>query len=157
MAADENKSAILVADGHFFLSGTLHIRQTVIFEGTGRNHPTVGGQRSSPVRGSSSRAIAMGIRLHSSADGLGGVPVSFQFSDLTIYCKESRPNKIPNTNASPPLLGQTGHGVHGQLSFPRREHERQNFGEHGFFISATALHLNRSNRATPAGSCWTRA
>ncbi len=30
MAGDDNKSAILVADGHFFLSGTLHIRQTVV-------------------------------------------------------------------------------------------------------------------------------
>ena len=71
-----------------------------------------------------------------------GVPVIFQFSDLTIYCKESRPNKIPNTNASPPLPGQTGTGVHANCLFRAENMNVQNFGEHGFFISATALHLN---------------
>jgi hypothetical protein len=72
MKEDDNKTAILVADGHFYLSDTLHIRQTVIVEGTGRNEPTVGGTRSSPGAWLVFPRDCDGIRLHSSADNLGG-------------------------------------------------------------------------------------
>jgi hypothetical protein len=48
ITASGHRNAKLIADGHFFLEGTLHIRQSIVFEGTGRSEPTVGGARSSP-------------------------------------------------------------------------------------------------------------
>jgi hypothetical protein len=39
MAASGNRGAKLVADGHFFLSDTLVLTQTIVLEGTGQNEP----------------------------------------------------------------------------------------------------------------------
>jgi hypothetical protein len=139
MAADDNKSAILVADGHFFLSGTLHIRQTIVFEGTGRNESTVGGVRSSPGTWLVFPRDCDGLRLHSSKDGLGGGAEFAVLRNLTIYCKELRPSPFPpgtQIAACPPLPGQTGHGVHANCFFRAENVSIHNFGEHEIFISA---------------------
>jgi hypothetical protein len=144
MRADGNKSAILVADGHFYLSDTLHIRQTVVFEGRGRNEPEGGGGvRSWPGTWLVFPRDCDGIRLHSSADGLGGGAEFSALRNLTISCKESRPPhewppevKGDPPAARPPLPGQTGHGVRANCFFRAENVTVENFGEHGFFISA---------------------
>src|SRR5687768_701378 len=48
ITASGHRNAKLIADGHFYIEGTLHIRQSILFEGTGKSEPTVGGPRSSP-------------------------------------------------------------------------------------------------------------
>jgi hypothetical protein len=141
MAAGGNKTAILVADGHFYLSDTLHIRQTVVIEGTGRNEPTVGGTRSSPGTWLVFPRDCDGVRLHISEDGIRGGADFSVLRNLTIYCKELRPEyewppDVKDVGARPPLPGQTGHGVHANCVFRAEDLTVENFGEHGFFISA---------------------
>ncbi len=99
MAADGNKTAILVADGHFYLSKTLVLTQGIIFEGTGHAYAESGvPSRSSPGTWLVFPKEVTGIRIRSGAniDNLTKTfnenPLSGEktyLRNLTVSCKDS--------------------------------------------------------------------
>ena len=48
MKADSNRVTKLVANGHFYLSGPLDVRQTIVLEGSGKSNPELVSYRTSP-------------------------------------------------------------------------------------------------------------
>lgn len=102
MKAGGNKTNKLVADGHFFLSDTLVLTQTVVLEGTGMNEPTVGGLRSSPGTWLVFPQDVDGIRIKSAAVHdpgylISGVTASGEktiIRNMTITCKDIGPTTV---------------------------------------------------------------
>jgi len=129
MAADDaNKSAILVADGHFYLSNTLVLTQTVLLEGTGMQEPTVYG----PVRSSPGTWLVFpkdvtGIRIHSSDvqdNPLAGADKT-TLRNLTISCHKKMEE----------MGTLTSHGVHATATFYAENVTIENFGGDGFHVT----------------------
>jgi hypothetical protein len=117
-----NNSAILVADGHFYLGGTLELAQTVLLQGNGMNEPTTGGARSAPGTWLVFPPEVTGIRIYSSDthDHPSGGADRTRLRDLTIWCRER---------------GVTGHGVHATVVFAAENLNVQNFAVDGFHVT----------------------
>lgn len=122
MLAAGNNSAILVADGYFYLGGTLELAQTVLLQGNGMNEPTTGGARSAPGTWLVFPPEVTGIRIYSSDthDHPSGGADRTRLRDLTIWCRER---------------GVTGHGVHATVVFAAENLNVQNFAVDGFHVT----------------------
>ena len=142
----DNRGGKLVADGHFFLSGTLDFYQAVVFEGTGRNEPSggPGALRSSPGTWLVFPKNVSGLRFHSGYEFMGAADGSL-IQNLTVYCNYIRPNPDPNFTP-PPEPGQTGHGIWLNCPVSCNQVHVENFGENGFYVDAgsdrPATHAN---------------
>ena len=129
MRADNNKAAKLVAEGWFYLSKTLDIHSTVVFEGSGRSEPDSGGRRSGPGTWLLFPKGVTGIRIHSGQDERGGGDFTV-LRNLTVFCNFQRESLAPE--------GQTGHGIWLNAVAYLDHVTVENFGEHGIFVDAGA-------------------
>lgn len=128
VASDVTKK--LVADGQFYLSNTLVLVHTVVFEGTGQNdYDNGGGARSAAGTLLAFPANVTGIRVR------GGTPHDYPESsaertvlrNLTIYCKER---------------DQMGHGVYSTTQIQLANVIVQRFGEHGVYVVGAATDID---------------
>jgi hypothetical protein len=125
MKADSNRNTKLVADGWFYLSDTLHINQSIIFEGTGRSEPEGGGgARSWPGTWLVFPVNKDGIVLHSGFDEGGGADFTV-LRNLTVSCDGS---------ARP--VDQTGHGIWIHCPATIEHVTVEFFGQNGIFVDA---------------------
>ncbi|MEZ4674860.1 MAG: glycosyl hydrolase family 28-related protein [Caldilineaceae bacterium] len=131
MAASGNRSAKLVVDGHFYLSDTLALTQTIVLEGTAMNEPP-------PFAPSRSRPGTMlvfpgntdGIRVHSAAleDSPTAGAEKTILRNLIIFCKDAIDPDHNNTgnglstrtqiyveNVTIKNFAQDGINVHGNI------------------------------------------
>jgi hypothetical protein len=133
MAADGNLGGKLVARGAFYLSNTLELVHTIIFEGDGANEPNFGtGARSAPGTWLVFPKNVTGIRVHSAAehDNPTGSAENSVFRNLTIFCKE---------------MGATGHGIWSSAKIHCENVNVQSFAENGFFVSASFVKSGDGN------------
>jgi hypothetical protein len=142
MKADNNKTAKLVADGWFYLSEGLALRQAIVFEGAGSNEPTAQKGRSAPGTWLIFPKNVTGIRLHTQKvvsrkvgneetieileDGADGTLLR----NLTISSMEGE-GQYP--------LGQSGHGIHMNTLAYLENVTVEWFGGHGIFVDAGHL------------------
>jgi hypothetical protein len=132
LAASGNRSAALVVDGHFFLSDTLVLAQTVVLEGTAMNEPP-------PFAPSRSRPGTMlvfpgntdGIRVRSAAleDNPTGSAEKTTLRNLTIFCKDAID---PNGN-------NTGNGLSTRVPVYVENVNIQNFAGDGINVYGNIL------------------
>jgi hypothetical protein len=124
-----NRSAILVADGHFYLSDTLTLTQMVILEGTGMNEPPpFYPQRSAPGTMLVFDNNVTGIRIYSSdtQDNPTGGADKTVLRNLTIWCHREKEGEIGLP---------TSHGVHATVTFYAENVTIQNFAGNGFHVT----------------------
>lgn len=131
----------VIAEGHFYLSNTLHIPRGIILEGCGHGHPThyPGTLLVFPEN-------VTGIRIHSMSDrdlppNLVHGPVGgalTQIRQLTLHCKNNRgePPFGDREAFAIPANGYTGHGIHASITCVIRDVTISNFAENGIFITA---------------------
>jgi hypothetical protein len=158
MRAEGNIGAKLVANGRFYFSDTLVLNQTIVFEGTSMNEPTVDSpdavnpnplRRSSPgtwliFPATNAAKRVTGIRLHSaglrdvdSPPGLGGSGADKTIlRNLTIHCYLEN-NMMPQgaDATSPDWDGNgEGHGVHASTTFYAENVTVEFFAGDGFHL-----------------------
>ena len=126
MAANGNRGAKLVADGHFFLGDTLELTQTIILEGTGQNEPPPfnASTRSAPGTMLVFPKERTGIRIRggSPLDNPGKTVVTLFppsaektiLRNLTVYCKDIDAPTAGCPDAEEPCHpeGACIHGIH---------------------------------------------
>ncbi len=115
MAAGGNKTNKLVAEGHFFLSDSLVLTQTVVLQGTGQNEPPLFfvSSRSTPgtmlvfPKNVTGIRIRGGSRLDNPTKTFGSpFPPSGEktiLRDLTVYCKDTKGMKMPVSTGQPAM------------------------------------------------------
>jgi hypothetical protein len=131
----------VIAEGHFYLSDTLHIPRGVILEGCGHGHPT-----HNPGTLLVFPENVTGIRIHSVYDrdlppdlAIGTVGGALtQIRHLTLHCKNNRgePPYKDREGFAVPANGYTGHGIHASITCAIRDVTVSNFAENGIFITA---------------------
>ena len=128
----------VVADGHFYLEGTLDVHASILFEGSGNNEPTVSppgtvGNRCSPGTWLVFPPGCTGLRFWSAWSEPGvfsseGVADESVVRNLTISCKG------PSGKGDPPASGQLGHGIQIHCPVTIENVCVEFFGQHGIFI-----------------------
>ncbi len=109
-AGEQNFTGKLVCDGHYYFSDTLHIRQTVLIQGSGRAadiQSAVG--RSGPGTMFVFPEDCDGIYVHG-AD-TANIAYNSAIRDLCLFCKDTRAGGTYLTNGAYPPAGHTGSGV----------------------------------------------
>jgi hypothetical protein len=132
-----NKSGRLVADGHFYLHGTLAITQTVHFDGSGFGEPespAVDSGRSSPGTWLVFPPNTTGIRIYSTAltddNPTSGSGERTTLSDITLSCSGPRED-VTHGNT-------TGCAVHATIVCSLRQLNIHGFAEHGVLLVGDA-------------------
>jgi len=123
----------VVADGHFYLSGTLDVHASILLEGSGSNVNTVGGNRCSPGTWLVFPPGFTGLRFWSTwsePDVLSSEGTADQsiVRNLTISC-----------NGDPRPSDQLGHGIQIHCPVTIENVCVANFGQHGIFIDTQEL------------------
>ena len=118
----------VVADGHYFLEGTLNVHASILLEGSGNNENTVGGNRCSPGTWLVFPPGCTGLRFWSTWSEPGvlsseGTADQSVVRNLTISC-----------SGDPRPSGQLGHGIQIHCPVTVENVCVENFGEHGIFI-----------------------
>jgi hypothetical protein len=135
-----NRSAVLVADGHFYLSDTLTLTQTVVLEGTGMNEPPpFYPQRSAPGTMLVFDNNVAGIRIYSSdtQDNPTGGADKTVLRNLTIWChREEDEIGLP-----------ISHGVHATVIFYAENVTIQNFAGNGFHVTGHLVTQKKDGNA----------
>ncbi len=134
------KGAKVVASGQFYLSGTIDIEQTVIFEGTSRGEATAGASN----RSASGTLLVFpencdGIRVWSTLSAGRGSGEHTVIRNLTLWCKNTRDSDdlTGETGAKPP--GDfTGNGIRINSPCIIENVKIDNFAECGFLNSGSA-------------------
>jgi hypothetical protein len=143
-AASGNSHVKIVVDGHYYLSDTLHVRQTVTIEGSGNSDETsgVGAQRSGPGTWLIFPTNCDGIQFHHQGEPTGGADYS-TIRHLTLWCKEQRAG-IPVE--CPPDGGLTGSGIFINCPVYLDHVTVANFAEHGIWVdSGTTTGVHAGN------------
>jgi hypothetical protein len=124
MAASGNRSAKLVADGHFFLSDTLVLTQTIVLEGTAMNEPPpFPPSRSTPGTLLAFPKNVTGIRIRSADlhDNPHASAEKTVLRNLTLWCEER---------------DAMGDGVRSTIGFSAENVTIENFAGDGFHVTA---------------------
>jgi hypothetical protein len=143
-AASGNSHVKIVVDGHYYLSNTLHVRQTVTIEGSGNSDETsgVGAQRSGPGTWLIFPTNCDGIQFHHQGEPTGGADYS-TIRHLTLWCKEQRAG-IPRE--CPPDGGLMGSGIFINCPVYLDHVTVANFAEHGIWVdSGTTTGVHAGN------------
>ncbi len=110
-AGPQNFTGKLIADGHFYFSDTLHIRQSVILQGSGRA-PDIASAvgRAGPGTMFVFPEDCNGVYVHG-ADTADVSGPGTAIRDLAVFCKDTRTGGGAGTNGAWPPAGHTGNGI----------------------------------------------
>lgn len=146
MESNGYRAGKLVADGHFYLSETLHIHQTIVFEGAGKVETDSGSpSRSAPGTWLIFPRDVDGIILHTALHKLGGADQTI-LRNLTVYCNHVRvPPPGYDIQPLPPDLGQVGIGVRINTPVQLDNVSIENFGEHGILVESNTVLVGAAN------------
>ncbi len=134
------KGAKIVANGQYYLSGTIDIEQTVVIEGTSRGEATAGAS----YRTASGTLLVFpsncdGIRIWSTLTDGRGSGEHTVLKNLTLWCKTTRDSSdITGDTGGRPPGEYTGSGVRINAPCHIENVKIDNFAEFGFLNSGSA-------------------